>query len=185
MLVILNEDLVKEAERAEARTREYWESRKKYGYFRKGDERSRAFYYGKLGEKALKQIFNRLGIVYTEDNTVEDKDSFDFTAYFIPLNRISTIDVKTRCEIFHRYTLETERKMRDDPKDIYVSAFLKHATYPVEVELIGFATPELFKEKKRILFEGDQRAYALLDDELYPIRDLFNNFTLKKERITA
>ncbi|HFH9935022.1 hypothetical protein QSV38_06865 [Streptococcus parasuis] len=85
-------------------------------------------YFGKLGEKAFKNLLLDNGIPFIEDDTGSDQaDEYDF------LVKGYKIDVKTRTKSFHTRTLEMVKQFHERPKDVYIVTY-----YNIEKDQMEF-----------------------------------------------
>lgn len=133
---------------------------------------------GKLGEKAIKQLFIDNNILFKEDDTShEEADFFDFIVWYQKNNVKLKVDVKTRTKNFHIRTVEMVEQINKNPKEIYISVrlFIDKKTYKVEV--IGFALKNDFLAKNDIQNLGYLDNYILYDRDLRPIDDFLQKLT--------
>lgn len=128
---------------------------------------------GKLGEKAFKMFLMDNHINFKEDTTsYKDPDIYDFK-----LPDGTKIDVKTRTKTYHIRTLEMVEQDQNNPKDIYVSAFLNIDKYAVN--LLGWYTRQDMHQANHIENQGYLDNYVMYDNELRPIEELFNLYLTK------
>ena len=141
------------------------------------DNKKRKMFEGKLGEKAVKMLFNDNGISYEEDHTpADERDEYDFL--LINEKEVLKVDVKTRTEDYHTRTLEMVEQAKSHPKDIFISARLYKETN--EVEILGWYTYQDMIMKNQIENQGYKDNYVMYDRDLRPVetleRDLLNRF---------
>lgn len=166
---------------------EYAENSKKYTSnrhdFHSGglNNKKKKMFEGKLGEKAIKIIFNDNSICYEEDkSSFDERDEYDFL--LINKNESLKVDVKTRTESFHVRTLEMVEQAKEHPKDIYISVRLFRESNTVR--LIGWFTYKDMINKNQIENQGYLDNYVMYDKDLRPITELMNSVLIrfKKEK---
>lgn len=146
--------------------------------FHKGGLNNKKIYmfFGKLGEKAVRQLFVNHNILYVEDKTGYDEgDNYDFLVY---INGTEfKVDVKTRTKLFHTRTLEMVEQMRVKPKDLYISVSLNDQSVgdTKKVSIIGYITRDALLKINRIENLGYLDNYVCNDNELSDISILLNN----------
>lgn len=139
--------------------------------------KQRKMFEGKLGEKAIKQIFEKYKIMFEEDKTAHDqRDFYDFLVWGAKSGKKLKLDVKTRTKNFHTRTLEMVEQLQNNPKDIFISLRLYNNPYCAKI--IGFALREDFININRVENQGYLDNYVLYDNELRHIGKLLDN--LKK-----
>lgn len=124
---------------------------------------------GKLGEKAVKLLFEDNGINYEEDTSAfYERDEYDFL--LVNEEEQLKVDVKTRTEAFHTRTLEMVEQAKTHPKDIYISARLFRESNTVK--LLGWFLYEDMIGKRQIENQGHLDNYVMYDRDLRPMEDL-------------
>lgn len=124
---------------------------------------------GKLGEKAIKLLFNDNHMNYIEDmSSFDERDEFDFL--LVNGEERLKVDVKTRTEDFHIRTLEIVEQAATHPKDIYISVRLYRDSNTVLI--LGWFSYNDMIRKGRIENQGYLDNYVMYDSELRPIADL-------------
>ncbi len=172
MIIVIDENLVKEAEKYAELSKRYTSNRHD---FHEGtlSAKARKMFEGKLGEKIVKQIFTDNHIRFIEDfSSYTDADEYDFLVFSKKDDRELKVDVKTRTESFHIRTLEMIEQFNNKPKDIYISVRLYKDSLPYKGEIIGFAIRNDFLTKGKIENQGYLDNYVLYDDKLRNIDKL-------------
>lgn len=124
---------------------------------------------GKLGEKAVKILFDDNKINYIEDpSSFDERDEFDFL--LVNETEQLKVDVKTRTENYHIRTLEMVEQAESHPKDIYISTRLFRDSKTVVI--LGWFTDEDMRTKGVIENQGHLDNYVMYDKDLRPIEDL-------------
>lgn len=136
---------------------------------------------GKLGEKAIKLLFNDNLISYIEDpSSFDERDEYDFL--LVNEKEQLKVDVKTRTEDFHIRTLELVEQAKTHPKDIYISVRLFRDSNTVVI--LGWFTYKEMLAKSQIENQGYLDNYVMYDNDLHPIEDLeqcvLNRFKTEK-----
>jgi len=170
MKIIISEKFEKEAKDYAVLSKSFTSNR--HDFHEGGlDAKQKKMFEGKLGEKAIKQLFIDNNIKFEEDKTShEEADDFDFLVFDIDGEKLK-VDVKTRTQNFHIRTLEMVEQMKNKPKNIYFSVRL-YDTYPYEVELIGYATKSDFLTVNRVENHGYLDNYVLFDNELNEVKTI-------------
>lgn len=170
MKIIINTALEKEAKDYALLSRSFTSDR--HDFHEGGlSAKERKMFEGKLGEKAIKQLFMDNNILFQEDRSShEDADLFDFIVYDLIGNELK-VDVKTRTKNFHTRTLEMVEQINNKPKDIYFSVRL-FETVPFTANIIGFAIRKDFLDRNRIENQGYLDNYVLFDEELRGVEKL-------------
>lgn len=131
---------------------------------------------GKIGEKAIANLFRSQNVFFIEDNTNFDQsDNYDFLVY---INGIELkVDVKTRTKSFHTRTVEMVEQIVKNPKDIFISVYLDENTIFLEkkVKIIGYIFKKNLLEINRIENLGYLNNYVCFDNELSCISELLEN----------
>lgn len=143
--------------------------------------KKKKMFEGKLGEKAVKILFNDNGIYYEEDkSSFDERDEYDFL--LINDNESLKVDVKTRTENFHVRTLEMVEQANNHPKDIYISVRLFRESNTVR--LLGWFSYEDMINKNQIENQGYLDNYVMYDKDLRPMDELMNRVLIrfKKEK---
>lgn len=177
---VINDDLYNEAIAYAESSKKYTSNRHDFhaGGF---DNKRRKMFEGKLGEKAVKMLFDDNGICYEEDETsFDERDEYDFL--LINESECLKVDVKTRTENFHIRTLEIVEQARNHPKDIFISVRLFKESN--SVRLLGWYTYEDMVVKNQVENQGYLDNYVMYDNDLRPISELMNEVLLhfKKEK---
>lgn len=141
------------------------------------NNKKRKMFEGKLGEKAIKMLFNDNRVSYEEDHSsADERDEYDFL--LINARECLKVDVKTRTENYHTRTLEMVEQAQSHPKDIFISVRLYKETN--EVEILGWYTYQDMIMKNQIENQGYLDNYVMYDRDLRPVeileRDLLNRF---------
>jgi hypothetical protein len=145
------------------------------------NNKKQKMFEGKLGEKAVKILFNDNGVCYEEDkSSFDERDEYDFL--LINKNESLKVDVKTRTESFHVRTLEMVEQAQNHPKDIFISVrlFKERNT----VRLLGWYTYEDMINKNQIENQGYLDNYVMYDKDLRPMTELTHKVLIrfKKEK---
>lgn len=131
--------------------------------------KKRKMFEGKLGEKAVKLLFEDNSIRYIEDmSPFDERDEFDFL--LVNETERLKVDVKTRTEDYHIRTLEMVEQADSHPKDIYISVRLFRASNTVVI--LGWFTYQDMLAKGKIENQGYLDNYVMYDRDLRPIADL-------------
>lgn len=140
--------------------------------------KKRKMFEGKLGEKAVKLLFEDNFISYVEDTSpYDERDEFDFL--LVNETEQLKVDVKTRTENFHIRTLEMVEQAKTHPKDIYISVRLFRESNTVVI--LGWFSYKDMLAKGRIENQGYLDNYVMYDKDLRPITDL-EKYVLKRFR---
>jgi hypothetical protein len=178
MRIIISPEFQKEAEDYAMSSRAFTSDR--HDFHEGGlSAKQRKMFEGKLGEKAIKQLFIDNNILFDEDKTsFDEEDFFDFLVWVDKTGQELKVDVKTRTKDFHTRTLEMVEQMKKKPKDIYISVRLFNKI-PYEVEILGFGFKHDFLTKNPIENQGYLDNYVLYDKDLRSITNMLDN--LKKK----
>jgi len=168
-LISIPEDMIQESLEYAIKSRKFTSNR--HDFHEGGlDAKQRKMFEGKLGEKIFKKYLLNNNILFKEDTSSHmEADIYDF---IMPDN--TTIDVKTRTQIFHTRTLEMVEQFNKNPKTLYISIQLFPNKY--EGFIIGWCPREYMQKINRIENNGYLDNYVMLDNELRPIEDLLNIF---------
>ena len=125
---------------------------------------------GKLGEKAVKMMFQENNIHFIEDNSPFDRrDEYDFL--LVNEEKALLVDVKTRTKSYHTRTLEMVEQARRSPKHLYISARLYPQTN--KVVLLGWFFYNDMIKKNQIENNGYLDNYVMYDEDLRPMESIF------------
>ncbi len=131
---------------------------------------------GKLGEKAVKILFNDNGVSYEEDkSSFDEPDQYDFL--LISDNECLKVDVKTRTKSYHTRTLEMVEQAEKCPKDIFISARLYKDRNTIV--LLGWYTYKDMVNRNKIQNNGYRDNYVMCDKDLRPIPELMNEVLIR------
>lgn len=139
------------------------------------DEATKYMYYGKLGEKAFKQVLLNSNIDFLEDTSGPDQaDEYDF------LVKGFKIDVKTRTKRFHKKTLEMVKQFKERSKDVYVGAYYNEQKE--EVDLYGYIRADKLAELPEPESNGYEENYWVYDNEMEPLIRLIEGLKVVKTK---
>lgn len=171
--------LYEEAWNYAERSREYTSNRHDFhpgGY----ENKQQKMFEGKLGEKAVKMLFDDNSVSYVEDtSSYDERDEFDFL--LVNQTEKIKVDVKTRTEEFHIRTLEMVEQAESHPKDVYISVRLFRDSSTVK--LLGWFSRKDMLRKGKIENQGYLDNYVMYDKDLRPMEDLekYLLYKFKKE----
>jgi len=140
------------------------------------DNKKRKMLEGKLGEKAVKVLFDDNGVHYEEDKSpCDERDEYDFL--LIDEDESLKVDVKTRTENFHIRTLEMVEQARNHPKDLFIAVRLFRESN--RVRLLGWYTYKDMIAKNQIENQGYLDNYVMYDKDLRPMTELMNSVLIR------